>query len=153
MFALFVSEDHRHSENHHLPFLSNRDITRNDTWMEIIRHRLGALHISRILAVRTRMPVSTSLRWARLLRQQKLWRSNSTLAIPLHRPTEPERSSIVLRDYQEECIQAVLRYANEGHKRLGISLATGAGKTVTQYFVPRSKHLLIIISTRSSSHS
>ncbi|KAH2319259.1 hypothetical protein KXV92_001793 [Aspergillus fumigatus] len=37
---------------------------------------------------------------------------------------------LVLRDYQEECIQSVLKYLDEGHKRLGISLATGAGKTV-----------------------
>ncbi|KAJ5833293.1 ATP-dependent helicase IRC3 [Penicillium riverlandense] len=38
--------------------------------------------------------------------------------------------SIVLRDYQEESIQSVLKYLGEGHRRLGISLATGAGKTV-----------------------
>ncbi|GFG24783.1 putative mitochondrial ATP-dependent helicase irc3 [Aspergillus udagawae] len=48
--------------------------------------------------------------------------------------TEPPRSfefpKLVLRDYQEECIQSVLKYLDEGHKRLGISLATGAGKTV-----------------------
>jgi ATP-dependent helicase IRC3 len=38
--------------------------------------------------------------------------------------------AITLREYQEECIQAVLSYLAAGHKRLGISLATGAGKTV-----------------------
>ncbi|KAK0629974.1 P-loop containing nucleoside triphosphate hydrolase protein [Bombardia bombarda] len=37
---------------------------------------------------------------------------------------------IQLRDYQEECIQAVLGSLDNGHKRLGISLATGSGKTV-----------------------
>ncbi|KAI0888838.1 P-loop containing nucleoside triphosphate hydrolase protein [Annulohypoxylon maeteangense] len=37
---------------------------------------------------------------------------------------------ISLRDYQEECIQSVLASVNNGHKRLGISLATGAGKTI-----------------------
>ena len=37
---------------------------------------------------------------------------------------------IRLREYQEECIQSVLSHLNEGHKRLGISLATGSGKTV-----------------------
>ncbi|KAK6957876.1 hypothetical protein Daesc_000665 [Daldinia eschscholtzii] len=37
---------------------------------------------------------------------------------------------IRLRDYQEECIQSVLTSLKSGHKRLGISLATGSGKTV-----------------------
>lgn len=37
---------------------------------------------------------------------------------------------IRLRQYQEECIQSVLSYLNNGHKRLGVSLATGSGKTV-----------------------
>ncbi|KAI0597955.1 P-loop containing nucleoside triphosphate hydrolase protein [Biscogniauxia sp. FL1348] len=35
-----------------------------------------------------------------------------------------------LRDYQEECIQSVLASIRSGSKRLGISLATGSGKTV-----------------------
>ncbi|KAJ2987954.1 hypothetical protein NUW58_g4227 [Xylaria curta] len=35
-----------------------------------------------------------------------------------------------LREYQEECIQSVLSSLQNGHKRVGISLATGAGKTV-----------------------
>ncbi|KAJ5760033.1 ATP-dependent helicase IRC3 [Penicillium odoratum] len=48
-------------------------------------------------------------------------RFNATLSPP---------RSIVLRDYQEESIQSVLKYLGEGHRRLGISLATGAGKTV-----------------------
>lgn len=38
--------------------------------------------------------------------------------------------TIRLRQYQEECIQSVLSYLKSGHKRLGISLATGSGKTV-----------------------
>jgi ATP-dependent helicase IRC3 len=46
---------------------------------------------------------------------------------PLPSPPPPQ---IQLREYQEECIQAVLSYLHAGHKRLGISLATGSGKTV-----------------------
>jgi ATP-dependent helicase IRC3 len=37
---------------------------------------------------------------------------------------------VQLRDYQEECIQSVLASLENGHKRVGISLATGSGKTV-----------------------
>jgi ATP-dependent helicase IRC3 len=43
---------------------------------------------------------------------------------------EPAPLKIRLRQYQEECIQAVLSHLDKGHKRLGISLATGSGKTV-----------------------
>ena len=35
-----------------------------------------------------------------------------------------------LRPYQEECVEAWLNAIEEGKRRLGISLATGAGKTV-----------------------
>jgi ATP-dependent helicase IRC3 len=45
-------------------------------------------------------------------------------------PLPPPLPKIQLREYQEECIQAVLAYINAGHKRLGVSLATGSGKTV-----------------------
>ena len=41
-----------------------------------------------------------------------------------------EKPKIQLRSYQEECIAAVLRNLKMGHRRLGISLATGSGKTV-----------------------
>ncbi|KAK2606080.1 putative ATP-dependent helicase IRC3 [Conoideocrella luteorostrata] len=35
-----------------------------------------------------------------------------------------------LRDYQQDCIKSVLLSLKRGHKRVGISLATGSGKTV-----------------------
>lgn len=38
---------------------------------------------------------------------------------------------IQLRDYQEESIQSVVRHLEKGHNRLGLSLATGSGKTVS----------------------
>ncbi|KAJ6021436.1 ATP-dependent helicase IRC3 [Penicillium herquei] len=83
--------------------------------MEFIR-RFGLLSISRTgRKVLSRPPVLHCRHNVRL---------NSTL------PPSLPGSSIVLRDYQEECIQSVLKYLGEGHRRLGISLATGAGKTV-----------------------
>ncbi|EKG14076.1 Helicase [Macrophomina phaseolina MS6] len=45
-------------------------------------------------------------------------------------PPPVTKSGIQLRDYQEECIQSVLAYLSKGQKRLGVSLATGSGKTV-----------------------
>lgn len=44
--------------------------------------------------------------------------------------TQPSVDQFQLRDYQIECIQAVVSAFKNGHKRVGISLATGGGKTV-----------------------
>ena len=72
----------------------------------------------------------------------KLWRPFSTagllsarakatpkLAVADSTTLTPE-PALLLRDYQEECIQTVLKSLALGKKRLGVSLATGAGKTV-----------------------
>ncbi|CZR62239.1 probable 51.5 kDa protein [Phialocephala subalpina] len=66
-------------------------------------------------------------RWRRCTNSLMLRRYStaSALSNPLGPPMK-----IKLREYQEECIQAVLFHLDQGHKRLGISLATGAGKTV-----------------------
>ncbi|CAK7227088.1 Putative ATP-dependent helicase IRC3 [Sporothrix curviconia] len=66
------------------------------------------------------------------------WRTISSIAQPKRWQTtttavsaaSQQLSKILLRDYQEECIQSVLASLKAGHKRLGVSLATGAGKTV-----------------------
>ncbi|KAI5814625.1 P-loop containing nucleoside triphosphate hydrolase protein [Pyronema omphalodes] len=42
----------------------------------------------------------------------------------------PAFTPLKLRSYQEEAIEAVLNGVNEGYRRLGLSLATGSGKTV-----------------------
>ncbi|EOD49827.1 putative dead deah box helicase protein [Neofusicoccum parvum UCRNP2] len=52
------------------------------------------------------------------------------LLLPDSPPPPITKSGIQLRDYQEECIQSVLAYLERGQKRLGVSLATGSGKTV-----------------------
>lgn len=55
----------------------------------------------------------------------------STIACtPIVKAVPVPSTAILLREYQEECIQSVLSYLEKGHKRLGISLATGSGKTV-----------------------
>lgn len=116
--------------------------------MGLLRYDLGKLPISRLL-VRAR-PSLTPVQWPRILPQQRRgWRFNSTLAAaPTSTPPEilepaapaapVQTQGIALRDYQEECIQSVVRYVDEGHKRLGVSLATGSGKTVrTPHYIER----------------
>ncbi|KAI5837632.1 P-loop containing nucleoside triphosphate hydrolase protein [Morchella snyderi] len=54
---------------------------------------------------------------------------------PLTPTTDPTPATttpapLQLRAYQEECIRAVLEHVSLGERRLGISLATGSGKTV-----------------------
>lgn len=72
------------------------------------------------------------------------WKLPSTLlgvrqfatASPCVRIVASPPLKIRLRQYQEECIQAVQANLERGHKRLGVSLATGAGKTVIHIPMP-----------------
>ncbi|KAH7017534.1 P-loop containing nucleoside triphosphate hydrolase protein [Ilyonectria destructans] len=67
-----------------------------------------------------------------------LLRPNARLGAPALKPwafrayasTVAPKRQLQLRDYQRECITSVLESLKRGHKRVGISLATGSGKTV-----------------------
>lgn len=60
------------------------------------------------------------------------------------------KAAIRLRGYQEECIQSVLSYLANGHRRLGVSLATGSGKTVSMDYSTIFTFLMVskVIFTR-----
>ncbi|KAF7592219.1 hypothetical protein BBP40_000490 [Aspergillus hancockii] len=89
--------------------------------MECIRRNLGCIPISRYF-LRPQKPY-----WRPSALDRRV-RFNSTVpTVALAARASP---AIVLRDYQEECIKSVLNHLDQGHKRLGVSLATGAGKTV-----------------------
>ncbi|KAG7287985.1 hypothetical protein NEMBOFW57_007505 [Staphylotrichum longicolle] len=80
-------------------------------------------------ALRVRVPP----RVARVALQPGLRRicSSARLLAQDEPRTVPTASpGLTLRNYQEECIQSVLSSLEKGHKRLGVSLATGSGKTV-----------------------
>ncbi|KAI0525933.1 P-loop containing nucleoside triphosphate hydrolase protein [Xylaria bambusicola] len=74
-------------------------------------------------------------RWALTARPSTLLRPTGLsrmrlFASPTRGSQQPTPQPVRLREYQEECIQSVLSSLQSGHKRIGISLATGAGKTV-----------------------
>jgi ATP-dependent helicase IRC3 len=83
-----------------------------------------ARHVLRTLSRAGVAPVRTSYRHT-----SQASKPTPALLQP-HQPLPSPPPKIQLREYQEECIQAVLSYLGAGHKRLGISLATGSGKTV-----------------------
>ncbi|KAL2867163.1 DEAD/DEAH box helicase [Aspergillus lucknowensis] len=90
--------------------------------MEFICRKLGLVAAPKLI---TKPAIHSWRQPLRVLRQPRQWNSAVRTAA-----SSSEIPAIQLRDYQEECIQAVITHVGEGHKRLGISLATGSGKTV-----------------------
>ncbi|BFZ59414.1 Putative ATP-dependent helicase IRC3 [Saitoella coloradoensis] len=75
--------------------------------------------------------------------------------IDLHDDT-PKPNTITLRPYQEECINVIVSNLQDGRRRVGVSLATGSGKTVifTQLIErvpplsPKATQTLILVHRR-----
>lgn len=91
--------------------------------MDVFRLRFGLFPVSRLF-----LRPSRTAGCLRLVQAPLPCHSTLTSRQVPDGPTSPP--PIVLRDYQEECIQSVLHYLDQGHNRLGVSLATGSGKTV-----------------------
>ncbi|KAF3918582.1 hypothetical protein AA313_de0201377 [Arthrobotrys entomopaga] len=69
-------------------------------------------------------------RWASTTLNVAQTTSEPPIASESATASELTPAAFALRDYQEDCIKSVLEYQEQGHRRLGISLATGSGKTV-----------------------
>ncbi|KAG6039525.1 hypothetical protein E4U41_002495 [Claviceps citrina] len=78
--------------------------------------RIGAECVLRLIPGITK-PASRS--WRRAITPYRAFTA------PLTLDAKPK-----LRDYQQDCIDSVISSLKRGHKRVGISLATGSGKTV-----------------------
>jgi ATP-dependent helicase IRC3 len=110
------------SSTYELSQLTSRQVRSspsNSSMLRVLGHALRHCRQTSLVSVRT------PLRYASRAR-----RLPAAAAPPPPPPTLVAPPKIQLREYQEECIQAVLSYLQAGHKRLGVSLATGSGKTV-----------------------
>lgn len=102
----------------------------------MIQPLLRASRACILLAGRSRrlrcLPSATTARPAPQVSTLRSFASRKSRKSPPVAPPEapPQPPAIQLRDYQRECIESVVCAFKEGHKRVGISLATGGGKTV-----------------------
>lgn len=69
-------------------------------------------------------------------------------ACAAHRFHALAQPKVELRPYQRASIDAVLEYLGRGEKRLGLSLATGSGKTVHITSLPLARFSWLIRRTR-----
>lgn len=86
-----------------------------------------------------------------------LWRSSRSFASTLRLYSTIARDAVVLRPYQESCLDACVEALKKGATRIGVSLPTGAGKTTvfisllsripTPASVPEATRSLIIVNS------
>lgn len=67
------------------------------------------------------------------VKPRQLFSSYRQFSCSTFRLMENASPKVELRPYQKASITAVLEYLARGEKRLGLSLATGSGKTVRNY--------------------
>ncbi|QDS70813.1 hypothetical protein FKW77_004761 [Venturia effusa] len=86
--------------------------------------------LGRFASRRSQLPFHASRRTTFRTPSSTRWTRHSSAAAAVSSTASDQNYQIRLRPYQEESIQAVLSSLEKGHKRLGLSLATGSGKTV-----------------------
>lgn len=119
-------------------FANVKQLARLDAVM--VHQLLRRLRVSAYLPGGSRPRCLTSVKTSRCLRAPpapctRNFASQSPSPSPS--PSQPQPQTVApstppvqLRDYQLECIQSVVSAFKSGHKRVGVSLATGGGKTV-----------------------
>lgn len=91
-------------------------------WLEAIAQDIGRLSVS----MRRWRPIQNNT----LVRPPPSFAGHRQYGSTMLRAQEGVSPKVMLRPYQKASIDAVLESLARGEKRLGVSLATGSGKTV-----------------------